>query len=298
MAKKTLAAASLAKLETNTAASQEELAMDQALWETSFDAVVVTDRIGLIRHVNSTAIEEFGYASANEIIGNNVSILVGGGLAHQHHDFMERFNKNEKTSSTIGKQRKLQARRKDGKEFDCIIGIKEIPSTSLLVGYIRIEKNIRGVQQEKDTHMSASECHVEVDDTSFDSIVVIDPRGMILNVNLTALGEFGYGSKSELIGENIHILVGGDGADNHDAYLANFDSDGRDSSTIGNQRVLHAKRKDGNEFPCVKGIKRSPNSDSLIGYIRNMTGISPEANALKEKTKYRRIVVRFHYRDG
>lgn len=263
----------------------DELAIDRALWETSFDAVIVTDRLGIMKYVNNTTVQEFGYSSTKELVGKDVSMLVGGGLAVHHHAYMDRFNKGESTSTTIGKQRKLQARRKNNSEFPVLIGIKEIPKTGLLVGYIRTENGMATQESERAPTMTASERHVAVDESSFDSIIVIDPRGMILNVNLTTLTEFGYAFKDELIGENIHILVGGGEAEAHDAYLAAFDRGGRDSSSIGNHRVLYAKRKDGNEFPCTIGIRRSEDSDSLVGYIRNMTGITAEDIALKDKTK-------------
>lgn len=177
----------------------------------------------------------------------------------------------------------MHARRKDGSEFDVFIGIKEVPNSALLVGYIRAVVEAEPNESDK-LKMSVPERHIEVDNTSFDSIIVIDPKGVILNVNLTALGEFGYGSQTELIGENINLLVGGGEANKHDMYLTRFDADGRDSSTIGNQRILYAKRKDGGEFPCVIGIRRSDDTDTLVGYIRNMTGISSQDRALKEQT--------------
>ena len=58
-----------------------------------------------------------------------------------------------------------------------------------------------------------------VDDTSFDAIVVIDCKGLIQNINVTTLTEFGYESKNELMGTNISLLVGGGEAVKHDQYL-------------------------------------------------------------------------------
>lgn len=245
---------------------------DTSLWDASFDAVVVTDRVGLIKYVNESVLAEFGYDSKDELVGQNVTVLVGGGDAEHHHKYMDRFNKNEKNSTTIGKQRKLKARKKDGNEFPCMIGIKEIPNSGLLVGFIR--------------PISESDKNNEVHDTSFDSIIVINPEGIIVEVNRTALGEFGYSSKEDLVGNNISILVGGGEAKNHDSYLKNFHKEKKDDSTIGNSRVLRAKRKNGEEFPCVIGIKRASDGVNLVGYLRNMDGITAEDMDLKEKTKY------------
>lgn len=66
----------------------DELAIDRALWETSFDAVIVTDRLGIMKFVNSATVQEFGYASPEELVGNNVAMLVGGGLAAHHHRYV------------------------------------------------------------------------------------------------------------------------------------------------------------------------------------------------------------------
>lgn len=85
-------------------------------------------------------------------------------------------------------------------------------------------------------------------------------------------------------------------------YLANFNQGGQNASTIGNQQVLYAKQKDSKEFPCMIGVKISPDSDSLIGYICNiMSGIFQKDAALKEKTKYLaggRCILRFHNCNG
>jgi len=247
---------------------------DTSLWDASFDAVVVTDRIGLIKYVNETVLAEFGYDAKDELVGQNVTVLVGGGDAEHHHKYMDRFNKNERKSTTIGKQRKLNARKKDGNEFPCMIGIKEISNSGLLVGFIR---PITESDDDKNN---------EVHDTSFDSIIVIDPKGIIVEVNRTALGEFGYSSKEDLVGNNISILVGGGEAMNHDSYLETFHKEKKDDSAIGNSRVLKAKRKNGEEFSCVIGIKRASDGVNLVGYLRNMDGITAEDMDLKEKTKY------------
>ena len=63
-------------------------------------------------------------------------MLDGGDDAAKHDGYLERFQKAFQPSSTIGKQYVLQSRRKDGTEFPCIIGIKKIPDSEFLIGYI------------------------------------------------------------------------------------------------------------------------------------------------------------------
>ena len=79
-----------------------------------------------------------------------------------------------------------------------------------------------------------------------------------------------------MIGLNVSDLVGGGiDAATHDSYLANYharDKRDRTSTTLGRQRVLYAKRKDGSEFQCIVGINaiadETLEEDMLIGYIR------------------------------
>jgi PAS domain S-box-containing protein len=110
---------------------------EKAIWDTSFDGIVVIDDTGIIKHVNVTTLSIFGYDDAKELVGNNISILVGGGEANTNAAYVMNFNKGEKQPSIIGKQRVMHSRRKDGSEFPCSIGIKQLPRSTDLIGYIR-----------------------------------------------------------------------------------------------------------------------------------------------------------------
>ena len=244
---------------------------DRLVDDTSFDAIIVTDYEGVIQKVNSTVLKEFGYASKADLVGQNISMLVGGGQHSKHDNYLKKFQTSGKESSTIGNQRVLFSKRKDGSEFPCIIGIKKVPATELLVGYIRNMTGISGV--ERQASVSKMNLKNSIDEGSFDAIIVIDFKGVIQDINQTTVEEFRYDSKAALIGNNIAMLVGGGHADNHHEYLARFMESGRSDTTIGNTRILYSRRKDGTEFPCLIGIKKMPNSDFLIGYLRNMTGV-------------------------
>ena len=80
-------------------------------------------------------------------------------------------------------------------------------------------RNMTGIPQQQEPPKSSLHPDVlgHIDDTSFDSIVVTDKDGVIQGLNVTTLSEFGYGSKDELIGENVSVLVGGGNAEKHAA---------------------------------------------------------------------------------
>jgi PAS domain S-box-containing protein len=115
--------------------------------ETSFHAIIITDYHGVIKQINQTVLSEFGYATKEDIVGKNISMLVGGGEAKKDETYLM-----GKSGSTIGKQRVLYARRKDGSEFQCLIGIKEIPNTESLIGYIRNMSSMNQSTAEDDVH--------------------------------------------------------------------------------------------------------------------------------------------------
>lgn len=241
----------------------------------SFDAIIVASEDGIIRRVNLTALAMFGYDDKKELTGKNLSTLVGGGHAEKHDSYMKRFVESKKNETEIGRQRVLKARRKDNTEFPCIIGIKRMRNTKLLVGYIRDVSELNS-EAVRITNIAAIDpLERLMDDESFDSIIAIDFSGKIHKVNMTAVKEFGYSSKEELEGMNVSAMVGGDmTAEKHDAMLQRFRERGSSSSTIGKQRILYSKRKDGTEFPSIIGIRRVPETEYLIGHIKNMTGLS------------------------
>jgi PAS domain S-box-containing protein len=103
----------------------------------AFDAIVISDYQGVIKRVNQTALDSFGYSTTDELVGQNISVIVGGNHAEDHDKYMENFNAKQKTSSVLGKQRILYGKRKDGSEFPCIIVVKRNEKRNCIIGWIR-----------------------------------------------------------------------------------------------------------------------------------------------------------------
>ena len=65
-------------------------------------------------------------------------------------------------------------------------------------------------------------------------------------------------------------------AEFHDAYLEAYRETG-ETHIIGSMREVHARRKDGTEFPVILGIERIENEDDpeaeplLVGFVRDMS---------------------------
>ena len=97
-----------------------------------------------------------------------------------------------------------------------------------------------------------------VDDHAFDAVVATDDRGIIQKVNQTAVDEFGYDTKDELVGEKLSVLI-------HNITPKQL------SESHGNQRVVSLTKKDGKEFQSVVASKKIKGSEDLfVSYIRNV----------------------------
>lgn len=107
-------------------------------------------------------------------------------------------------------------------------------------------------------------------DSVFDAIITTDERGRILTVNHTTEQMTGY-SASEMIGNNVSMLISGDDRERHDAYVARSVVEGN-SPAIGRGRELRLMRKDRSEIPVEIGLTRAQFSGRPLftGAIRDI----------------------------
>ncbi len=80
-----------------------------------------------------------------------------------------------------------------------------------------------------------------------EGIISINPAGEVLSVNFAAEEIFGY-SSTELISQNVKMIMPAEHARQHDQYLANYQRT-RIPKVIGKGRELEGLRKNGERFP-------------------------------------------------
>jgi two-component system sensor kinase FixL len=88
--------------------------------------------------------------------------------------------------------------------------------------------------------------------TAIDSIILIDTRGIMQQLNPAITKQFGY-SIEELQGQNVKILMPEPDRGGHDKYLQNYLQTGL-RKIIGIGREVTAKRKDGTLFPISLSV--------------------------------------------
>jgi two-component system sensor kinase FixL len=96
----------------------------QALLDACIDAVIIIDHQGRITTFNRTACRMFGY-TAEEAVGNNVSMLMPSPEREQHDQHIARYLRSG-TARVIGIGREVTGRRRDGSEFPASLALGRI----------------------------------------------------------------------------------------------------------------------------------------------------------------------------
>ena len=115
-------------------------------------------------------------------------------------------------------------------------------------------------------------------DTVIDAIITIDDLGIIESFNPAAERIFGY-VWSDVVGQNINMLMPEPHRSQHDQYLRNYLRTGN-AKIIGNVREVVGQRQDGSIFPVEVSI-----AEMQIGEQRLFTGIVRDITKRKEAEK-------------
>jgi two-component system, LuxR family, sensor kinase FixL len=104
-----------------------------------------------------------------------------------------------------------------------------------------------------------------------DAMVVIDMRGTILSFSAAAERMFGF-SESDVLGENVSMLMPSPDRERHDSYLQRYEHTG-ERRIIGIGRVTTARRRDGSTFPIELSVGEAGSGEGRLftGFIRDLT---------------------------
>ena len=263
---------------TNTMASLEEAMLDAA-----FDCMFLTDVHGTIVRINRATQKTLGYTADDELVGKNISIVIGGGHSDHHAGYLSAYQHRHGWSipGVVGykKQRQLTVRRADGSEFPCLMGLQVIgrgnkhpdddPSSVYYFCSLRdvtADREraalLKTVQREK--HLRET-----ILQASLMAFVTTDRNGNIQYANRAALQTLGYG---QLVGKNVSVLCGGAYRSQHAGFVERFWQT-REKRILGTPRRVPVRRQDGTEFPAVFGIQlvEDDREPIFVAFIRDVT---------------------------
>ncbi len=207
----------------------------RAIFNATPDAMLISDKHGIITQVNQQAEILLGYKSG-ELIGQSIEILVPEGFRAKHPELRAKFVA-EPVTRPLKTGRTLQARRKNGSSFDVDISVSPIKTEHGLF----FASALRDVTLHKQ-----AEAHLRVAAIAFESkepMVITDADSIILQVNRAFTESTGY-TKEEAVGQRINLLKSG----RHDAafYAEMWEGIERDGTWQGE---IWDRRKNGDIYP-------------------------------------------------
>ncbi len=241
-------------------------------------AIYMLDRRGRVTIWNRGAERIKGWAEA-EIIGRDFAIFypaddIAAGkpaadLARAHCD-----GRVEEESWRV---------RKDGSEFLAHVTITALhDDAGALRGFGKVIRDI--------THEKAAEAAIvrrehhlrSILNTVPDAMIVMNENGIVASFSAAAELVFGYAA-SEVIGQNVAMLMPQTEARDHDAHLRKYRHTG-ERHVIGNVRLERAMRKGGETFPIELAVGEASIGGERIftGFIRDLTNRHATERRLQE----------------
>jgi len=237
------------------------------------EAMLIVDRDGHIILANPPLERLFGYSPAG-LIGQAMEVLMPERFRDTHVGKRSHYFADPQPRS-MGIGMELRGRHFDGREFPIEVSLSPLKTDRGLklvmatIHDITSRKQAEAALQESEARMRA------IVDTAVDAIITIDEQGLIERVNPRAEGLFGYAG-SEMVGNNISMLMPAPYRERHDGYLAHYRQTG-EKKIIGLGREVVGLRKDGTTFPMDLSV-----AEMYFGARRMFTGIVRDITVRKQ----------------
>ena len=216
----------------------------RGLLEAAPDAMVVVNPGGDIVLLNVRAEKEFGYRR-DELVGQQVKTIIPKGFAERLIADGTRTTA-EALAQQIGTGIELSGRRKDGSEFPIEIMLSPLESAEGILVTAAI-RDI-SVRRAAEKHLGQMEGRYRgLLEAAPDAMVVVNPGGDIVLLNVQAEKQFGY-RRDELVGQKVKNIIPEGFAERLVADGLRSDADAL-AQQIGTGIELNGRRKDGSEFP-------------------------------------------------
>jgi PAS domain S-box-containing protein len=216
----------------------------RGLLEAAPDAMVVVNQDGRIVLLNVQAERQFGY-HRDELVGQAVKNIIPVGFAERLIADGTR-TAAEAVAQQIGTGIELSGRRKDGSEFPIEIMLSPLQSAEGILVTAAI-RDI-SVRRNADKHLAQMEGRYRgLLEAAPDPMVLVDPDGEIVLVNLQAEEVFGY-PRDELVGLSPTKLITEESLQRLTVYTRRTES-GAYAQQSRTAIELDGRDKDGTTFP-------------------------------------------------
>jgi PAS domain S-box-containing protein len=236
--------------------------------EAAVDAMLVVNVDSEILLLNLKAERQFGYFR-DELLGRKVTDIIPQGFAERLiADGLQ--SAHETLTQQIGSGIEIMARRKDGSEFPIELMLSPLDSADGIL----ITASIRDISARKaaEGHLAQMEGRYRgLLEAAPDAMVVVNPSGKIVLLNVQAEKRFGY-RRDELIGQTINEIVPAGFAERliADALRSAADASAQE---IGGGIELSGRRKDGSVFPIEIMLSPFDGAEGILvtAAIRDIT---------------------------
>jgi two-component system sensor kinase FixL len=237
-----------------------------AIAESSDDAIVGKDLLGVVTAWNKAAEAMFGYP-ADEIIGQPITRIIPPHLSSEEASILARIHRGERIVHFA-----TERQRKDGRIIPVSLTVSPIRDDDGSI--IGVSKIARDLSEFHHVHRDLERREAllrSILDTVPDALVVIDKQGVIQSFSVAAESLFGFSSE-EMIGRNVSVLMPSPYREEHDSYLARYRATG-ERRIIGIGRMMVGLRKDGSTFPMelTVGEVNLPGTQLFTGFVRDLT---------------------------
>jgi two-component system CheB/CheR fusion protein len=233
------------------------------LWDSN-DAVIVHDFAGRIISWNRGAEIMFGY-SAEEAKQVNAHDLAPPEKRDEFLSYISRL-KNDVAVPSFETQRLT----KNGRVLDVELSVTAYRGErGELIGVATTERDVTQRKRTAAVLYETEERSKAVLNTATDAIITINHQGLIVTVNPATKHMFGY-SETELLGQNINLLMHSPDREDHDGYIARYvETD--EARMIGIGREVKGLRKDGTTLEIDLAVSRVDHLGLFTGIMRDIT---------------------------
>jgi PAS domain S-box-containing protein len=259
----------------------------EQLFESSPDAIVVTNRDGQITGANAQIERMFGYGR-EELVGQAVEVLIPERFRQIHPAHRSSYNAHPEPRP-MGLGLELSGRRKDGTEFPVDIMLSSIETAEGLV-VLSVIRDISAKQKAEEALRRSEQQLRALFEFSPDAIVVSDSEGRIREVNAQVEKSFGY-DRSELLEQPVETLVPERFRQTHPRHRHDYGQQRR-TRPMGAGLELYGRRKDGSEFPVdiMLGPVETAEGQLVLSVIRDLSQKREAEEALKRSEQEKRYL--------